>query len=103
MAVRGTEAKSQVKIKIAEAFGEDYIGEHGGKLYVWADDGGNKVQIAISLTCPKNEVGNIKLGADGGIDFTSPTVLTGPKTSEPAEITQEEQQNIADLIAALGL
>ena len=40
--------------KLKEAFGENYIAEVDKKHYVWADDAGERVQIAISLTCPKN-------------------------------------------------
>lgn len=102
---RGSEAKIQVKKKLEEAFGSDYIGEYSNKIYVWANDGGERVQIAISLTCPKTEVGNIDLtsAAGGGHDFSEPTIITAPTTSQPAEITKEEEQTIEDLIAALGL
>lgn len=102
---RGSEAKIKIKKKIEEAFGSDYIGEYSNKIYVWADDGGERVQIAISMTCPKVEVGNIDLtsAAGGGHDFSEPTIVTAPTTSQPAEITKEEEQTIEDLIAALGL
>ena len=38
------------------AFGADYIGEQDKKIYVWADDGGERVQIAIAMTCPKTPI-----------------------------------------------
>ena len=59
MAVKGAAAKEQVIKRISSAFGEDFIGEVDKKIYVWANDNGEKVQIAISLTCPKNFVENI--------------------------------------------
>ena len=75
---------------------------------MWANDGGEQVQIAISLTCPKNPIqvdASISLD-DGDLDFTDDT----PKTSKvavsaapPAEITDEEKKNIAELMAKLGL
>ena len=40
MAARGTIAKEKVERKIAEVFGEDFIGLYDKKLYVWANDGG---------------------------------------------------------------
>lgn len=52
MAAKGSEAKLLVQEKIKEAFGQDFIGINSGKVYVWVNDGGEKVQIAISLTHP---------------------------------------------------
>ena len=40
---KGTIAKENVTRKIIEAFGKDYIGEFDKKLYLWADDGGDRV------------------------------------------------------------
>ena len=102
---KGAVAKQVVTNKIAEAFGADYIGEVDKKLYVWADENGEKVQIAIALTCPKVQV---ETGAaptpvvenGGGYDWDAAPV--GP-SSTPAEITVDEQKNIADLMAQLGL
>ena len=105
---KGATAKEEVVKKIAEAFGNNFIGEFDKKVYLWANDGGEMVQIAISLTCPKNPIqidSSISLD-DGDLDFTDDT----PKTSKvavsaapPAEITEEEKKNIADLMAKLGL
>ena len=58
MAARGSIAKDAVIKRLIEAFGDDYIGEFDKKQYVWANDGGQKVQIAIALTCPKTNVGD---------------------------------------------
>lgn len=105
---RGAIGKQNVINKIKEAFGTDFIGEYDKKIYVFANDGGEQVQIAISLTCPKNPIqvdANVSLD-DGDFDFTDDT----PKTSKvavsaapPAEITDEEKKNIAELMAKLGL
>lgn len=103
--VRGATAKEKVESKIKEAFGTDYIGCFDKKIYIWADDGGERVQIALSMTCPKTLVGAVDLtaAAGAGHDFSDPEVVVGPTTSQPAEVTAEEQKNIEDLIAALGL
>lgn len=53
MAARGTIAKNNVADIIASAFGNNFIKIDGGKIYVWADDGGTAVQIALTMTCPK--------------------------------------------------
>ena len=105
---KGATAKEEVVKKIAEAFGNNFIGEFDKKVYLWANDGGEMVQIAISLTCPKNPIqvdASVSLD-DGDFDFTD----DAPKTSKvavsaapPAEITEEEKKNIADLLLKLGL
>jgi hypothetical protein len=102
LAARGTIAKSNIEKKLLEVFGDDAL-VYDKKVIVWADDGGERVQIALSMTCPKNIYGNVDLASGADHDFTVDTTVTAPITAKPAEVTQEEQQNIADLIAALGL
>lgn len=100
---KGTLAKGKVVEKIKEAFGDDYIGEYNNKYYVWAKENGEKIQIAISLTCPKNPVGEVNApNFDGGLDFSTPAAVA-PTVPEPAEITQEEQDRLATLLESLGL
>lgn len=95
MAVKGSVAKLFVENKIKEMFGENFIGSADKKLYVLADDGGQKVQIAISLTCPK--VG-LDIEGKGFVDDI------GTYTGEPViEITPEEEANIETLIKKLNL
>lgn len=97
MAAKGTQAKENVKKNIIESFNKDYIGENSNKLYVWADDGGQKVQIAISLTCPK-------VGLDISGSFVDDGNLAGTYGAEPiVEITPEEEENIQTLIKKLNL
>ena len=50
---KGNIAKQNVAKKIAEVFGSDFVGEFDKKLYLWSEENGEKVQIAISMTCPK--------------------------------------------------
>ena len=101
---KGTNAKNAVINKIAMAFGTDYIGEIDKKVYVWADDGGEKVQIAIALTCPKNpvETGGVSTAPVSGWDF-SDNVVTASAPVSKAEITPEERARIADMMSRLGL
>jgi hypothetical protein len=102
---KGAIGKQIVTNKIAEAFGADYIGEVDKKLYVWTVENGERIQIAISLTCPKVMVeGGAAPTAvvenGGGFDWDATPV--GP-TAQPAEISVDEQKNIQDLMAQLGL
>ena len=99
--MKGQIAKENVAKKIAQAFGQDYIGEFDRKYYVWEKDGGTeKVQIAIALTCPK---------VQRGIEETAPTALNFEddepvgSSFKPVEISQEEQDTLAELMRKLNL
>lgn len=90
---------------IASAFGSDYIGEFDKKLYVWADDGNDRIQVSIALTCPKvyrgvEETGSGEMNFD---DDDGGTTSKTPTSFQPAEITQEETDTLTDLMAKLGL
>ena len=101
---KGAIAKTNAVSLIKKAFGADYIGEFDKKLYVWSDDGGERVQLAISMTCPKVQVGAVPatpIGEEGFNFEEEPTVA--PTTFEPAEVTQEEIDNITELMKKLGL
>ena len=105
---KGAIAKQAVINKIAAVFGDDYIGEYDKKQYVWANENGERVQIAIALTCPKTPIEIASNVSDDGGDwnFTDDTPKAAPvaiSNAAPAEITEAEKQNIADLMARLGL
>ena len=104
---RGSIAKENIVKQLATAFGEAYIGEYDKKVYLWADDGGEKVQIAISMTCPKVPivVDNTVSTDDGDWDFsdTPKTPIVAVSSAPPAEITEEEMENLNTLLAKLGL
>ena len=104
---RGSNAKIEVQNIIATAFGSNYLGEYDKKIYVWANDGnGEKVQIAISLTCPKTPIefdATIDNGGDWDFTDDAPKAQVAVSSAPPAEITEQEKQNIADLMARLGL
>ena len=101
---RGATAKLAVIEKIKQTFENDFIGEIDKKIYVWADDGGEKVQIAIAMTCPKNPVATIntkELNYNTGIDFTNEdTVVIAP---EKTEISESERENVRKLMKRMGL
>ena len=105
---KGATAKENITKILAEAFDSNFIGEYDKKIYVWANDGGEMVQIAISLTCPKNpiQVDTSVPTSTGDWDFSdNPKINTtvAVANAAPAEITAEEKANIADLMAKLGL
>ena len=100
---RGTLAKENVISILKSAFGNDYVGEYDKKVYVWADDGGDRVQICISMTCPKMPIGDIPAPSGDGYNFEEMDTNITSTTFKPAEITEEETKNIEELMKALGL
>lgn len=105
MAVKGTAAKAEVTKRIAAAFGTDFIGEFDKKIYVTAMENGEKVQVAISLTCPKVPIVVDNTVQIGDYNFEEPTSVTTTAATSftPAEYDEEERSNIESLMARLGL
>ena len=104
---KGAIGKQEVISRIATAFGTDYIGEVDKKVYVWANENGERIQIALSLTCPKNPVAvesnSIPETDSGDWDFSDDAVVTTPVIAAKVEITQEEKDKVLDLMKKLGL
>ena len=102
---KGAIGKQNVVQKIAEAFGKDFIGEHDKKIYVWTQENGERIQIAISLTCPKIMIdamdAEMPEAPAGDFDWSMDTPAA-PKAA-PVEISQEEKDTVANLMAKLGL
>ena len=100
---KGQIAKDNITKKIAAALGADFIGEYDKKLYAWSDDGGERIQVAIALTCPKVYRGVEETGT-GVLNFDdespSPAAAGG---FTPADITPEEQDTLEELMRKLGL
>lgn len=103
--MRGTNAKENIIKKLEASFGEDFVGVFDKKVYLWADDGGEKVQIALAMTCPKTNVSPVKTYRDGGLDFgeEASAAAVAPKQFTPAEFTQEERDIINELVNSLGI
>ncbi len=99
---RGAIAKTQVEDIIAKAFGDKYIGTYDKKLYVWADDGGEEVQISIALTCPKVPVGAEAVQKPATMNFENNPDFAVPAPAA-AEITPEETATLQDMLKKLGL
>jgi len=73
---------------------------------VWSQENGERVQVALALTCPKVPVSAAEptsVISDGG-DWNfedSPIIFAAGSTKK--EITEDERQRVADLMEKLGL
>ena len=102
---RGAIGKQNVINKIKQAFGADFIGEYDKKIYVWTTENGERIQIALSLTCPKVPVAISDNPTTGDFNFEddAPNVVVAAGAYQPAEITKEERERVNDLMRKLGL
>ena len=105
MAARGTQAKAEITQKIIEIFGQDKVVQSSGKLYINTIENGEKLQICLTLTCPKTMVGAEAaptVSSGNAFDsFGAPPVVAEPY--KPAEISQEERDTVRELMSKLGL
>lgn len=100
---KGNIAKENIVKVLEKAFGDDYIGEFDKKYYIWADDGGNRIQISIALTCPKVYRG-VEETASTEMNFDDDAESAVEESSfKPADISKEEQDTLAQLMERLGL
>ena len=99
---KGALAKENVTKIIADAFGSNFIGEFDKKVYVMANDGGEMVQIAISLTCPKTPIVFNGTGGDLNFEDDAPSE-TNEKGPAVVTMSADEQATLDRLMKELDL
>lgn len=110
---KGNFAKEEVMKKIIECFGQDQAFIYDRKLYVNTKEGGEPVQVCLTLTCPKTmvtpsgaaaSVEPPKSAFSAGFDFEGMGVETSAPTAfQPAAITSEERDTVRELMKRLNL
>ena len=96
MAARGTESKSVIFNKLKEIYPNSFWEDEGKILRVPMDEGGTPIEIKITLTAAKNILGS------GAVESAFPTT-SAPVIEKPVEMTEEEKENVATLLASLNL
>ena len=92
---KGAVAKQEVIAKIKEVFPEAF--EYGKELRVPMEEDGQRVEIKIALTCAKTNVGGDGASVESQVESN---VTVNVPAAAPSE---EEKQNIANLMDRLGL
>ena len=103
MATKGSIAKQKIINKLAEVFGADFIGEYDRKIYLWSEENGERIQIAVTLTCPKNPVGQVSSNSTELNFENMGEAKASPTNFQPAEMTEDERENVRKLMEKLGL
>ena len=94
---KGAIAKQEVINKIKEVFPDAF--EYGKELRIPMDEDGVRVEIKVTLTCAKTNVG----GEGGSVESGSKPLDFSDAAPANIEPSAEEKQNIAELMSRLGL
>ena len=100
---RGAIAKNEVAKKILSAFEGSFEYNGGKEIRIPVYETGELVQIKVALTCAKE---NVESGADNALqgDFPAPTTTTPtPVRTEPIAPTDQEKENVTQMLRRLGL
>lgn len=92
---KGAIAKTEVIAKIKEVFPEAF--EYGKELRIPLEEDGQRVEIKVALTCAKTNVGGDGASVESQVESN---VTVNVPAAAPSE---EEKQNIANLMDRLGL
>lgn len=101
---KGALAKEALIKRFATAVGNDYCGELDKKYYFWSVENGERVQIAVSMTCPKTPIEFQGHGGDlnfddedgGGGGGSAPAV-------SPVAMSEDEAATLERLMKELDL
>lgn len=95
---RGSVAKKSIVDKLFKDFeGKIFLAPDGKEIRIREIEDGEEVQIKIGLTCAKE---NIECGDPVQEDMGPVQTIS---EAAPASITQEEKNNVKDLMSVLGL
>lgn len=103
---KGTESKSLIFNKLMEVYPDSFWEDENKILRIPMTENGDIVEIKVTLTAAKNLLNE---GRNPASAFTPPGseevsgYMTPPVSSENIEVSQEEKENVANLLASLGL
>ena len=98
---KGALAKEALIKRFAAAVGNDYCGDADKKYYFWSVENGERVQIAVSMTCPKTPVEF--QGHGGDLNFDEDGGGSTPPAASPVKMSDDEAATLERLMNELGL
>ena len=96
MAAKGTESKGIIFNKLKEIYPNSFWEDENKILRIPMSEGGTPIEIKVTLTAAKNILGS------GAVQSAFPTA-SEPIVEKPVEMTEEEKENVATLLASLNL
>lgn len=96
MAAKGTESKGIIFNKLKEIYPNSFWEDENKILRIPMSEGGIPIEIKVTLTAAKNILGS------GAVASAFPTT-SEPVVEKPVEMTEEEKENVATLLASLNL
>lgn len=99
---KGAQAKEALIKRFAAAVGADYCGEADKKYYFWSQENGERVQIAVTMTCPKTSVAFNGNGGDLNFEDDVGTAPDLP-ASNPVKMDEDEKATLERLMKELDL
>lgn len=106
MAARGTESKNKIFKALQDIYPNAFWEDEGKILRVPLDENGNRVEIKVSLTAAKSNLGGedavsaFAAAPISNVPVENNTYLPNPINYEP---TDEEKANIEVMLKSLGL
>lgn len=97
MAAKGTESKNTIFTKLQEVYPEAFWEDTGKILRIPLIENGESVEIKVSLTAAKTNLRN-----DAGAFATSAPEISIPEPAAALEPTEEEKENVRNLLNALN-
>jgi hypothetical protein len=101
---KGALAKEALIKRFATAVGNDYCGELDKKYYFWSVENGERVQIAVSMTCPKTPIEFQGHGGDLNFDDEDSGGGGGSApAASPVAMSEDEAATLERLMKELDL
>lgn len=102
---KGAIAKQEIGNKILECFEGAFYYNGGKELRIPWNENGVDVQIKIAMTCAKDNVSSTGEVVEKSAAAPQETgdFMNFPAPKKRTEVTEEEKQNVSDLLKALGL
>ena len=97
---RGSLSKEIITQKILETFAGAFINDK--EIRIPMLEGGEEVQIKITLTAAKENIAHEGAAGDFNPAFETASAFPTSVNKEPIKATEEEKAAVAEMMAALG-
>ena len=99
---KGADSKKIVEDALIAALKDNYVGTFDKKIYFEFKEARERVQIAVTMTCPKTLVcaGPAQNSGEAGFPTPNPAVSS---TEPPAAFSEKDNAEVERLMRVLGL